>query len=78
MDFDNFPVEVNPVPVPRSVAIAYERVRRTGRINMFDHKGFVDTCRAMSMNEAAAWAEAHPNLYAHIPVHGMEIEDPNA
>lgn len=71
-----FPIERNPVPVPRSVAIAYERIRRSGQINMFDHKEFARICRGMGMNEAAAWVEAHPNLYGHIPVHGLTVEEP--
>jgi hypothetical protein len=64
---------VTAVPVPREVFDGIEAVRRSGLTNMLDRPRVAELLTEMGFDEAAAWVEAHRDLYARAVFHGFEV-----
>lgn len=61
------------VPVSREVFDGIEAVRTSGVTNMLDRPRVIELLCDLGFTEAAAWVEAHGDLYARAVFHGFEV-----
>jgi hypothetical protein len=50
-----------------------EAVRASGTTNMLDRPRVIELLCDLGFDEAAAWVEAHRDLYARAIFHGFEV-----